>query len=108
YIKHESSVSTSLLDGLEKEYQILRTDNMTGQMPKVGSCQDFKKLIGLDTVFIHQINRGDGIPYIGFLFGCKWEPEHGLGILMHGNRVVEIGFADTAFTLWVAEDDVRG
>jgi len=36
----------------------------------------------------------DGIPYVGFEFGCTWDEEHGLGVLMHGTRTVEIG--DTA------------
>jgi hypothetical protein len=28
-----------------------------------------------------------------------------LGVLMHGTRVVKIGGADTAFLLWIAEED---
>jgi hypothetical protein len=47
----------------------------------------------------------DGIPYAGFEFGCTWDDEHGLGVLMHGTRAVDIGGADTAFLLWIAEQD---
>ena len=32
----------------------------------------------------------------------------GLGVLMHGSRVVEVGDADTAFTLWIAKQDALG
>lgn len=73
-------------------------------MPDVSSGEDFRRLIGLHIVHVHQLLK-EGIPYIGFEFGCTWDGEHGLGILMHGTRVVEVGDADTAFTLWIAEED---
>ena len=47
----------------------------------------------------------DGLPCFGYEFGCTWDGEHGLGVLMHGKRVVEVGGADTAFTLWIAKRD---
>jgi hypothetical protein len=47
----------------------------------------------------------DGVPYVGFEFGCRWDEEHGLGVLLHGTRVVEIGDAQTSFTLWIASED---
>lgn len=65
-----------------------------------------RRRIGLHTVYIHQIADA-GLPYIGFEFGCDWEDEHGLGVLMHGTRTVEVGHADTAFLLWIAEADAE-
>ena len=47
------------------------------------------------------------MPYVGYEFGCEWEDEHGLGVLMHGTRVVDVGFADTAILLWIAEADAE-
>jgi hypothetical protein len=47
----------------------------------------------------------DGLPYVGYEFGRRWDGEHGLGVLMHGTRVVEVGGADTAMTLWIAKRD---
>jgi hypothetical protein len=46
-------------------------------------------------------------PYVGFEFGCTWDDEHGLGVLMHGERVVDVGGAETAFLLWIAERDAE-
>jgi len=34
------------------------------------------------------------LTYAGFEFGCTWDEEYGLGVLMHGTRTVEIGGAD--------------
>jgi hypothetical protein len=73
-------------------------------MPEVCSSDDFRTLIGLSGINIHQIMTGDA-PYLGFEFGCRWDQEHGCGILMRGTRVVDVGGADTALLLWMAQQD---
>jgi hypothetical protein len=70
--------------------------------PTVTSEFELKQLVGLHTVNMHQI-ISSGIPYLGFEFGCEWEEEHGLGVLMHGTECVEVGFDDTARLLWIAK-----
>jgi len=62
--------------------------------------------MALQEINVHQIEKA-GVPYVGYQFSCKWDEEHGLGVLMHGDRVVEIGGAETAFTLWIAERDLK-
>ena len=71
--------------------------------PTIKGEADLRNNIGLFAVYIHQLDV-NGVPYVGFEFGCEWD-EHGLGVLMHGTRTVDIGFADTAFLLWIAERD---
>ncbi len=73
-------------------------------LPTITSIDALKKVIALEEIYLHQISK-DGVPYVGYQFSCSWDDEHGLGILMHDNRVVEIGGADSAFTLWIAERD---
>jgi hypothetical protein len=73
-------------------------------MSPVEDARSFQTLIGLHTIYVHQVQKA-GLPYVGFEFGCTWDTEHGLGALMHGARVVEIGGAETAFLLWIAERD---
>lgn len=73
-------------------------------MPPVAAPDEMKRLIGLYAVNIHQTRNG-AEPYVGFEFGCTWDTEHGLGVLTHGSRVVEVGGADTAILLWIAEQD---
>ena len=72
--------------------------------PVINHAEDLKRLCGLHTVYIHQL-EGGGVPYVGYELGCEWEDEHGLGVLQHGTRTVSVGFADTAFLLWMAEKD---
>jgi hypothetical protein len=72
--------------------------------PVIEHPDDLKRLCGLHTIYIHQL-EGGGIPYIGYELGCEWDDEHGLGVLLHGGRAVSVGFADTAFLLWMAEAD---
>lgn len=66
-----------------------------------GLC-DLVELIG---IFVHPISR-DGRPYVGLEFSCPWDPEHGLGVLVNGSRVVETGGGDTALLLWIAQRDL--
>jgi|SRR5581483_4162976 hypothetical protein len=109
-LDHEAEVASAVMEGLLAAYPKLQEvysyegAERENFMPDVSSVEDFRKMIGLHEVHVHQVLK-EGIPYIGFDFGCVWDGEHGLGVLMHGTRVVEVGGADTAFTLWVAKQD---
>ncbi|HLI65970.1 MAG TPA: hypothetical protein VKU90_06365, partial [Caulobacteraceae bacterium] len=81
-------------------------DEQAQYMPDLAGPDDLRRLIGLYAVDVHQVRNG-AAPYLGFEFGCTWDDEHGLGVLMHGTRIVEVGGADTAFLLWIAERDAR-
>jgi Domain of unknown function (DUF6985) len=50
----------------------------------------------------------DGVSYVGVELFSRWDREHGAGVLVHGSRVVEVGGADTAILLWIAERDAGG
>jgi hypothetical protein len=112
-VENEALISKALLESLLKAYPRMQeqygySDQEKAElMPEVTSPGDFRSLIGLSAVNIHQVQK-EGIPYAGFEFGCTWDEEHGLGILMHGTRTVSIGHADTALLLWIAEEDAGG
>lgn len=109
-LDHEAEVASTVLAGLLAEYPRLQRlygyegADREALMPDVSSSEDFRRLIGLHNVHVLQLLK-DGIPYIGYEFGCTWDEEHGLGVLLNGTRVVEIGDAQTCFTLWIAEQD---
>jgi hypothetical protein len=109
-MEYEASLADALLSSLLREYPSLQEQyGYSGEMkselmPDVQSVDDFRVLIGLSSVNIHQVQK-DGVPYVGFEFGCTWDEEQGLGVLMHGIRTVQIGGADTAILLWIAEED---
>lgn len=112
-LDNELDVARSLLDGLLVEYRRLQDvygytgDDRDTFMPVVSSPEGFRNLIGLHSVHVHPLTK-DGLPYLGFEFGCTWDEEHGLGVLMHGTRLVQAGGADTAFLLWIARQDAEG
>jgi hypothetical protein len=109
-LDHEAEVASAVLEGLLAEYPRLQEvygyegAEREEYMPDVSSPEDFRQLIGLHEVHVRQLLK-EGLPYIGYEFGCTWDGEHGLGVLMNGSRVVEVGDADTAFTLWIAKGD---
>jgi len=73
-------------------------------LPRITSVEGLRELIALEEINVHQISK-DGVPYVGYQFACSWDEEHGLGVLMHDKRVIEVGGAETAFLLWIAERD---
>jgi hypothetical protein len=109
-IENESSIFGALIESLVKAYPSLQEfyayngEKKTELMPDLKSSDDLRELLGLYIVYVHDLQK-DGKPYAGFLFGCNWEQEHGLGILMHGTRTVEIGWAETAFVS-IPKDDL--
>jgi hypothetical protein len=113
WLDREAEVGSAVLKGLLAEYPKLQElygyegEQRETCMPDVSSTEEFRELIGLHNVHFVPL-RKDGLPYVGCEFGCTWDGKHGLGVLTHGSRVVEVGGADSAFTLWVAERDARG
>ena len=109
-LDRETAVCSAALDAVYGNYEQLREaygfeeEERTEFMPDLRRKEDLTALIGLHSVHVHQIS-GSGVPYVGFELGCTWDPEHELGVLMHGTRVVEVGGADTAMLLWIAERD---
>ncbi len=112
FLENVPQISEALLFSVFEAYPTLQKkygysdQELDAFMPDIEHTSDLQNYIGLHLVFIHPITK-NGIPYIGFEFGCTWDPEHGLGVLMHGTRTIDIGGADTAFLLWIAEKDAR-
>ena len=73
-------------------------------MPEIEDKEQLRKLMGLSYVHILDVAK-EGVAYIGFQFGCTWENEHGLGIMTHKNRVVDVGQAADSSSPWKAMRD---
>ena len=73
-------------------------------MPAIQQPEEMLRLIDLRQLFLHDVVRGE-LPYIGFTFGCTWDQEHQLGVLMHGLHAVEVGDGDVAFNWHVPRQD---
>lgn len=112
-MSHQEQIRDSILERLLTDYdQMSETyeyepEEAAKWMPPVESRSDFEPLISLLAVVIHQVHK-DGMAYIGFEFECTWDDEHGVGVMMHRQRIVKIGGADSAVLSWIATQDSKG
>ena len=102
-VEHAESIRDSLLKGLLDIFPSWK--EVYGEyLPDVSDVSQFKDVIGLSYLHILSAEK-DGFAYIGFELGCSWDDEHGAGVLMHKERVIEVGQADTSLNSWAAYDD---
>ena len=103
-IERGEEVVRSVLTALLPHHRELKKDWELGDelMPPITSGEEFRKHIGLGQVHVLPY-ESEGLAYLGLEFGCEWEPEHGLGVVVHGARVVQIDAAEIAFS-WQPEE----
>lgn len=109
--RNEPAVSKSVKDAVidwcsPNNRTRLEEFDFGNDFPYVANESALMSLVGLHSINMHQLTSSK-IPYLGYEFGCVWEEEHGLGVLVHGTRCVKVGFADTAILMWLAEEDER-
>ena len=111
YLKSNgAAVVAAILDALLAAYPKLREsyrdaiDDYEEVMPEVSDPNDFRRLIGLGTVHVQNVAR-DALAYIGFEIGCTWDDEHGVGVVTHKDRVIEVGGASESFSMWPGKRD---
>lgn len=99
FLKENSEkVRDSLLNGLLADYPNAK-DIYEDLMPEIKTTADYKDNLGV--AFIHVMDSDkDNHAYIGFELGCSWDDEHGVGVMMHKDRVVNIGLAEESFNHW--------
>lgn len=61
--------------------------------PKISSIDELGKLVTPTSLLI-RYDFGDDVRRVGILCDCTWEREHGLGISVENEEVVEIGLQD--------------
>ena len=76
--------------------------------PALENADDLKRLIqfrslyvlegrgefGWDEPYARNLGQSDGLALLGFSFRCAWDDEHGLGVLYHRDKVVDVGSSD--------------
>jgi len=65
-------------------------------MPEISVPAGLMRIIRPHTVHI-LASGADGIAEVGFEFACKWDEEHGIGVLTHKGTVVQVGDASASF-----------
>lgn len=111
-IDNQQAILTSILTelfrrypGMQEEYAY-KGEEQNDFMPGITKLDDFANLLSPVSIHILSVVK-EGIPYIGYEFWCSWDREHGLGIMMYQDRVVEMGEADCSFLSWIAKNDLK-
>ena len=100
---NSEKIRDEILNALYRELPQIR-DIYEELVPEINTISDLKNFIGLSIIHILESDK-DGFAYIGYELGCDWDDEHGIGIMTHKDRVIEIGQADTSFNSWITYKD---
>lgn len=102
-INHSDKIRAALLIGLLDELSNLKEvyDNLT---PNISGIEDIKKVIGLSYLHVMSSDKDD-FAYVGFELDCEWNEEHGIGVIMHKDRIVKIGQAEITHDSWATYVD---
>jgi hypothetical protein len=55
---------------------------------------DFKRFIGPQSISFYEESRDD-ISYLDWHFQCTWDPEHGLAVITHQEKVIDLDRGET-------------
>ncbi|WP_165750563.1 DUF6985 domain-containing protein [Cellulophaga sp. Z1A5H] len=104
FLKENSEqVRDSLLNGLLADYPNAK-EIYEDLIPEINTTVDYKNNLGV--AFLHVMDsEKNNHAYIGFELGCSWDDEHGVGVMMHKDRVVKIGLAEESFNHWNCYED---
>jgi hypothetical protein len=119
-VEHGDAIRDALVTAIFEEYPVIRERLLAqdfveeSEMPALQGPEELKAHIGLSTVHVLRVVK-NGAAYVGFEFGCTWDEEHGLGVMMHQDRILEfpdmgigrVNGADLASEDWMAEADAE-
>ena len=109
-MEHQERVREAILSQLLAEYPQWQDDfgydeaEKAEFMPDVSATAQFKPLLELTGITIFSTEKA-ACAYVGVLCDCIWDPEHAFGAMVHRERVVQIGGADSAILEWIAQED---
>lgn len=79
-------------------------DDLAYMVPRATVPLDLRTVLRLVNVHVNSVAK-DGLAYVGLAFNCTWEIEHGVGLMLHGDRVLKVGHADCAFNQRIGRTD---
>ena len=110
--ENQAKILDVILTELLRQYPQMQTlygyegDEKADFMPDVKNIDGFAALLSPLAIHIMSVYQGDQ-PYIGYEFSCSWDSEHGLGVMMFKDRIVEMEGADCSFLNWIAKADLK-
>ncbi|MGB6295291.1 MAG: hypothetical protein WBF90_03790 [Rivularia sp. (in: cyanobacteria)] len=104
-INNEKGVHDALMSRLLEEYPAMRKlalecfdseEEANEFVPPLTTIDEIKKLCGIVAIYVYPLKSDK--PCIGIELGSTWsDNDHGVGVLLHGNNVVECGSAHIVF-----------
>lgn len=97
-VEHQERMKHSILEELKKQFPRLLSveyaswDHEDPGIPRLSDLTpgfDFKNYIGPESINIGEDVR-DGQSYVTWRFRCTWDPEHGLEVITHKDRIIDI------------------
>ncbi|NPC93703.1 hypothetical protein HOO54_16050 [Bacillus sp. WMMC1349] len=90
----EEEVFKYYLENFE-DHRAMQSDSeeVEKNAPTISSIEELGKLVTLTCLLI-RYDFEDGVRRVGILCDCTWEPEHGLGISIENEKVIEVGLQD--------------
>lgn len=86
-----------VLEAVLAHYRVLRARWLARhpdlRLPSPERVEDLEQLTQLSTLYVHETEHG-GHVHLGIALRAAWDPEHGAGVLMLGDRVVRVGSHD--------------
>lgn len=113
--ENDAVVTAAILDAVFAQYPRFREEFIDAvededaqaaaqEAPPLDRPEQLRMVTGLAWVIFLPVEKG-GVGYAGFEFGCVWEEEHGLGVMTHKDRVIDVGGAYSAFVPHRAVED---
>jgi len=104
---HQDEIKKLLIDVIRNDYdEAFRLYGKDEDIPEIDDNTELEELLTPTGVTLHPTVK-DGYNYVGYGFDSEWQIEHGIGVMMHKNRVVQHGGEDHAFLEYMAEDDAK-
>ncbi|MEK4112857.1 hypothetical protein ABIC86_002878 [Paenibacillus sp. DS2363] len=90
----EDKILEYYLENFE-DYRAMQSDSEEVEKiaPKISSIDELGRLV-TPTGLLIRYDFEDGIRRVGILCDCTWEQEHGLGIGVENEEVIEVGLQD--------------
>jgi hypothetical protein len=92
FLEHEATVCRNVLDAVLRHYRQRRDDEpqwFEDDKP-VETIDDLGQQLEFNGLNVRR-EAADGLSLLGFSFSADWEPEHGLGVCVHGDTVLDVG-----------------
>jgi hypothetical protein len=93
-----TEVQGAVLKGIFEMYAplLLKWRTTYPELPELRRVEELRDHVRLLHLQFHPWAM-NACAYIGMSFRCSWDEEHGLGVILHKSRVVDVGTRNTAF-----------